>query len=260
MTDVTAYVFAHPGHEFRLLGTITSGPSVIHILTHGSRSTSSTARINASRALATRLDASHGLVFGVASDRDFYQSILAEDVSFFDQIIENLALSFERDSVSRVVLDGWQNYNPIHDLAHLCGRLAAHRAARRSGRPLKVLDYPVVFGSLTTTPIGPAVCELRLTPADAQSKLDAIKAYPDIADDAEALIDIDPEQALTLETLHELLPLDALLPTGSPPFYELYGRMRVDDGSYSEVITWPHIQPIMQRLQDLQPTSIPVAA
>lgn len=254
MPSPTAFVFAHPGHEFRLLDTLSEGPAVVSIFTQGSRAATSTDRIHASQDLAASLGAKRGPVFGAATDRDFYQAILSQDIAFFEALVSQLALSFCQDKVSRVVLDSWQNYNPIHDLTHLCGRLAAHRCEWETGRALPVFDYPVVFGELAGAPIGRIASTRVLDASQVAAKQAAIDAYPDIAADAQALIRLDPEQALRLETLHHVLPLGQLAPV-STPFYEHYGRQRVASGSYDQVIGWQDVQTIVTGLTTLQSTT-----
>ena len=259
MPSPTAFVFAHPGHEFRLLDTLREGPAVVSIFTQGSRAATCTDRITASQDLAARLGAKRGPVFGAATDRDFYQAILARDVAFFETLVTRLASSFLNDKVSRVVLDSWQNYNPIHDLTHLCGRLAVHRCQQITGRALPVFDYPVVFGELAGAPIGPIASTRTLDDTQVAAKRAAIDAYPDIAADAQALIRLDGEQALRLETLHRLLPLDQLAPT-TAPFYEHYGRQRVASGSYDQVIGWQDVQAIATGLSAHHSTALRDAA
>lgn len=254
MPNHTAYIFAHPGHEFRLLQTLSDSPSVVYIFTQGSRAATSTARISASRKLADELGAKHGEVFGVATDREFYQAIMDKNVPFFETLITQLVTSFSQHKVRRVILDSWQNYNPIHDLTHLCGRLACERYQAMTGQSLAVFDYPVVFGALAGAPIGPIASNCALDNVQVAAKMAAIKAYPDIADDAEALIRMDDNQALRHETLHHLLPVDDLEPPASP-FYEDYGRKRVASGAYTDVITWPHVRAIVTGLTNLQSCS-----
>jgi hypothetical protein len=259
MPSLTAFVFAHPGHEFRLLNTLSISPGLIHIFTHGSRAATSTARISASRLLAHELGVTQGSIFGIAKDRDFYQAILDEDIGFFDSMTTQLAASFIKHTISRVILDSWQNYNPIHDLTHLCGRLAVERVRHSTGQTIAALDYPVVFGELAAAPSGPLADSVVLDNDQIAKKLKAISDYPDIADDASALIRMDGEQALAIESLHHLLPIQQLFPT-VPPFYEDYGRQRVASGSYSQVITWPHVQSIVTGLLQLQPSNLSMAA
>lgn len=259
MLSRTAYIFAHPGHEFRLLHTITTSPSILYIFTKGSRSTTSSERIEASKLLASKIGAIQGEVFGPEIDRTFYQAILNGDVAFFDNLVEQLVSSFIRHDVTRVVVDSWQNHNPVHDLTHLCGRLAAYRFETQTGHALQIFDYPVVTAGLTDMPCGPLVSSNTLDAAQTEAKLAAIAAYPDIAGDANLLIALDGEDVVKLETIHNLLPLDQLIPS-SAPFYELYGHSVVSKGAYSEVITWSHVQAIMKGLLAISSYPIEIAA
>lgn len=246
----TAFVFAHPGHEFRLLDHIRSSNATVHIFTRGSRSGTSSARIDASARLCQLLDSKQGTLFGEHSDRCFYTAILQRDFAFFDDIVERLALAFEQDGTDLVVTDSWQNYNPVHDLAHLCARAAVAKTRARSGKSITVYDYPVVLGELALAPTGHEIQRRHLTADALALKLQRLNDYPDIANEAAALLEIGGTDALAIETLHQLLPLSVLYPSITAPYYEQYGQLRVASGTYKEVITWPAIKAIVDHILD----------
>lgn len=254
----TAFVFAHPGHEFRLMEFIRSNNSTVHIFTHGSRAAVSSARIEASAKLNRSLGAQKGNVFGAYSDRVFYTALLNQDFSFFETIIDQLSIAFEQDGTDQVVTDAWQNYNPIHDIAHICARMAAARTLARTGAKITVYDYPVVLGELAHAPCGPAIQRRHLSPESISFKQQLLAAYPDIADDASALIAIAGNDALSIESLHRLLPLSDLFPTVTAPYYEQYGKTRVASGAYTQLITWAHVQAIVNYLLHDHPETKPL--
>lgn len=247
-STTTALVLAHPGHEFRLLEWIRRERPVVHILTHGSRSGSCKNRINASEKLLAGMGAQCGAILGIASDRDFYRAVMDADTAFFATIRDTICADLIERNISTVVADGWQNYNPIHDLAYALTLSAAAHATAFTGKPITVLDYPVVTGKLTQIPAGPTVHRIELSTVDRAYKADKLASYPDIADDARALIAQIGPDALSVETLHQPLPMDQLRSHKAPPLYETYGLERVRDGHYTEVLSWTHVYKIEQYL------------
>lgn len=248
----TAIVLAHPGHEFRLLEWIRRERPVVHILTQGSRNGRSTERIEASGRLLAEVGATCGTVFGVARDREFYEAVMTTNLSFFDALLDQLTADFIARNVKTVVADSWQNYNPIHDLAHLAARSSAGMAAEILDRRIAFLDYPVVDGHLTGAPKGPETSRLTLSPSALSFKVAKLSSYPDIADDALALTRQLGDAALSVETLHRPLPLSQLEPR-EQPLYEIYGAKRVRAGHYQQVLSWAHVSAIASHMLQRAP-------
>lgn len=244
-----AFVVAHPGHELRLARWFVTTKPCFFIIAKGSRSTCSEARIQASRDMAVELGAVPAEPFGSAFDRELYGWILAGDSSAFDRLADALRDAFVTREVSLVVTDAWQNYNPIHDLTHLLARVAAAEAGERLGRPVEVLDYPVVPDALAGTSCGAERGRIELTEAEVAEKLALISRHPEISDEAAGLVDADGRGVLDTETLHDLRSLAELTPTAdAPPLYECYGEARVASGLYAQVLRWRHMAPIVSAL------------
>jgi hypothetical protein len=244
----TALVVAHPGHELRMAAWARRERPRLSIIARGSRSGRSQARIAASRRLAAALGVTVTEPFGAAFDVDLYRWMMAGDAEPFLALADTLAASFRDGAVTSVVTDGWQNYNPVHDLTHLMARVAAAEAGRDAGYRVNCLDYPVVLGDLADAPVGPAVEVLDLHAAQQADKRALIDDYPEIADDVASLAASAGTAALVRETLHRPLPLAVLLPTGRAPLYEAWGEDRVRAGIYAEALRWSHLEPIVARL------------
>lgn len=245
----SALVIGHPGHELRLTTWIAQARPFLFVVAKGSRSGRSESRLAASRATAVELGAIVAEPFGAAFDTELYDAILAGDIGLFARLTDTLRAAFVARGIDRVITDGWQNYNPVHDLTHLVARVAAAEAGRRRGRPVACLDYPVVLGELAYAPCGPERMRIVLSEAQVKAKLDMAKRHPDIAEDVEALIAAAGRSTLRLETLHVPPPLRELLPTPiAPPWYERHGRARVAAGVYSRALSWSHMAPIVSTL------------
>lgn len=220
----------------------------LSIIARGSRSGHSERRIDASRRLAAVLGAVPTAPFGAAFDVDLYRWMMAGDAGPFLDIIDTLGANFREGAVTTVVTDGWQNYNPVHDLTHLMARVAAAEAGRAAGRTVTCLDYPVVLGDLAGAPAGPEVERLDLDPTQLADKRALVARYPEIADDVAGLAASAGTAAFTRETLHRPLPFADLVPTARPPLYEAWGEDRVRAGVYAEALRWSHLAPIVERL------------
>jgi hypothetical protein len=251
-----ALVAAHPGHELRLSTWVAQTRPLLFIITKGARSGGSEVRIQASRALALHLGAVPGDPFGAAFDRQIYQWILDRNIDVFSRMVDRLRDAFVEQKVGCVVMDAWQNYNPVHDLTHLLARVAAVEASKQLQRPILRLDYPVVLGPLAGAPCGPERMRMVLSEPERAVKMQLVARYPEIADDVEAMLKEAGPCVLDTETLHHLRPLADLTPTAdTPPWYEQYGEARVDSGVYASVLRWSHMMPIVSALVSrLEPT------
>lgn len=244
-----AFVVAHPGHELRLARWFVTTKPSFFVIAKGSRSTCSEARIQASHGMAVEAGAVPAEPFGSAFDRELYAWILTGDGRAFGRLADTLRDAFVTREVSLVVTDAWQNYNPIHDLTHLLARVAAAEASRRLGRPVEVLDYPVVPDALAGAPRGTERRRIVLTESEVAEKLALIARHPEISDETAGLLAAGGPGVLNIETLHDPRSLADLTPTvDTPPLYECYGRERVAAGLYAEVLRWSHMAPIVTAL------------
>lgn len=239
-----ALVIAHPGHELRLSAWLGRTGAEVCIIARGSRSGRSEARIAASRAVAGALGAQCGDPFGAAFDTDLYAAIMASDARPFLDLADRLAARFRARAVTRVVADGWQNYNPVHDLTHLVARVAA------AGTGAGFSDFPVVLGDLAHAPSGPVADRIAPTADELRTRRDLIARYPEIAEDVAGLVAAAGDAALVEETLHIPLPLAELMPGDTPPWYEAHGAARVAAGVYPDCLRWRHMAPIVEALTD----------
>lgn len=137
-------------------------------------------------------------------------------------------------------------YNPMHDL---CNALAAGivRSLRGGGAAdVELFDYAIEYPDLRS---GPAALEFSLTDEALHRKLGAIASYLPLAAEAdrhaEALRSYGCERLYALDTLGEW-PLQLV----EEPFYEQFGRRRISDGVYRQLITYhAHVRPMAVALR-----------
>lgn len=246
----TAFVVAHPGHELRLATWIARTRPLVFILAKGARDGRSETRIQASRLLVEALGATPSNLFGLAFDSEIYGWIMDRDVKVFSALADDLREAFVARRVERVVTDAWQNYNPV-DLTHALARVAAAEVSALTGRPVEVMDYPVVMGRLAHAPLGSEHSHIEQSSQDLTAKAKLVDDYPDIAADVRALDQAVGREVACREALHHPLDLETLRGAlDEAPWYERHGEERVRAGIYFDVLRWRHMAPIVAMLAD----------
>jgi hypothetical protein len=223
---------------------------LVSVLTTGSRSGDDRGRVDTSRRLARGAGCPTGRLFGAVVDRDLYRAVAAGDAEPFRAWTDGLADDLCRHRVELLVVDAWQLFSVTHDLVHVMGRVAAARAGRALGRPVAVLQMPVVpaVKGISAVTGAPAMA-LRLTAAELAAKRAAAASHPDIAKEVAEIVALEGEAAVAVETLYEPPPLARLLAAPArPPAYERYGEERIAAGVYAEVIRWRHVVPLLAAL------------
>jgi hypothetical protein len=242
---VSAMIVAHPGHELLLHHWLEIDRPIVFALTDGSGGHGEDRRPMSLRIIQSA-GASVGSVFGLAPDKQWYAAILAGDYGLFDQASRLIAAACRAAGVTRIVTDPVEFYNPMHDLCHA---LAAGivRSLRGSGASnVGLFDYAIERPDRRSIP---AAMEFSLTDEALRRKLGAIASYLPLASEAERhagtvrnhacerLYAIDATEAWPCQLVEE-------------PFYEQFGRRRISDGVYRELITYhAHVRPMAAALR-----------
>src|SRR6267142_170157 len=174
-------IVAHPGHELRLFNWMERESPLVFILSDGSGGAQSSRldySISAIRAAgATLIEGS-----GQRSDREWYASILAGDVSAFMEVADAIAAAALTKQAPLVVSDAADGYNPLHDLCQAIGSAVVTRLAR-DARPPKFLVSPA-----TAEAIGTESIAWKLEDEAALRKHQAVSAYFPLAEEAAQLL------------------------------------------------------------------------
>jgi len=212
----SALLVAHPGHELLLHHWLEREHPLVFVLADGSGGNGQD-RCAASARVIREAGASIGPVFGFASDKRWYAAILGGERDLFDRARRLIAAACRDAQVRRLVTDSVELYNPMHDL---CNALAVGvvREIRHAGGEIELLDYALEHPELKT---GPARLELSLPP-------DALQRVRLYARDADCGWPAEP---------------------ADEPFYERFGRRRIEEGLYRELITYrAHVRPLAMAL------------
>jgi hypothetical protein len=246
----TALVIAHPGHELRLYDWLHASRPDVHILTNGSRASTTRARREASAALISSSGGALRDVWQGVLDTELYACIIEQRHGPFLDWTQRLADDLVQREIDLVVTDAWQYYNIAHDLTHLMARVAAAEASARLGRKIDVLDCQVAPAALApTAPNVPLYCAKRLSAAEAEAKRAASHLYPGVEIEVSDIETHEAELAYTLERLFEPAPIALLrAPPTAKPAYEVYGEARVASGLYKSVLRWSNAATLIDTL------------
>jgi hypothetical protein len=235
-------IIAHPGHELLVHHWLERARPKVFILTDGSGSADND-RSQQSRRTIENAGASCGHVFAAASDRDWYDDLLAGDVRRFLTVIERIVLECG-SGADEIVCDRVELFNPMHDLANVVAHSVANLLAEkaRNGPTVKTFpieapdEFPHIMHSAAPLPAAALARKQR-----------AISDYRALALEApryDRLVGCEPiiydEPAFTW-------------PPAPPckPYYERFGERRVRGGLYNRLITYQsHVRPMAVRLLD----------
>jgi hypothetical protein len=246
-----ALVIAHPGHELRIHHWLELARPVCFVLTDGSGHTD-TSRIDSTTVVLERAGARRGGVYGVLSDRALYQGILAGERDMFTQIVAELADALQREGVTCVVGDAVEGVNPGHDVCRLLLNAALQRMNHRSGSRPANMEYPVE-GPPNECPAEDRAEALFLHLDDAayQRKVDAARAYPELAQELLRVLGVHAADVFRTECVRPVrYQFDIGGRFSHPCIYEWYGEKQVAAGIYREVIRFrDHIAPLARHLE-----------
>jgi hypothetical protein len=240
-------VVGHPGHELMVHGWLETDRPLVMVLTDGSAQTG-VSRVPSTAALLAQAGATPGSIFGRFTDVEFYRALLDHQTAVFADLAEELADAICHHQIAIVTGDDAEGFNPTHDVCRLIID-AAVRAVRGRGRSVvntafALMDAP----GRTMRPAGDS-SSLRLNDAALQRKLAAALAYREMAAEVAAARSHRGDEAFRIETFRHVGEQEIWAPVDAPPDYERYGRKRVEEGVYPEVICYEqHLRPLAERL------------
>src|SRR5882757_1743433 len=189
-TERTALVIGHPGHELRIHHWLECARPLTFVLSDGSGHTDHS-RLASTTAVLERVGASRGAIYGAMSDRQLYRAILDGERDLFTGLVDELAAALQHENVTCVVGDAVEGVNPGHDVCRLLVNAALLRIEQTTGRRLKNMEYPVE-GPPDECPAEDRADAIFLTLDDEAftRKMDAVRAYPEMAAEMERVLTI----------------------------------------------------------------------
>jgi hypothetical protein len=241
-------IVGHPGHELLVHDWMREHRPVVMILTDGSGSANAP-RIADSRRVVEAAGATPGQVFGHAPDADVYATILRGDAAWFAPLVRAVGQACVDQAAPVVLSDAVEHYNPVHDLASVIATLVCRVAARDLAREPERFEFPI------ETPCDPHALPpgwrlRRLDPAAAARKDAAADSIAALWGEAARRRREKPGSE-AFEILAPVAPDRPLLPEpDGEPYYEQFGRRRLAQGVYGELITYAgHLAPLVAALE-----------
>jgi hypothetical protein len=247
MRERPVLIVAHPGHELLVHDWMAEHGPMVMVLTDGSGSANAP-RIADSLRIVTEIGAAPAPVFGHAPDSDFYAAILRGDAAFFAALVDAAAAAIVSSRAPVVLSDAIEHFNPVHDLAAVIATLAA-LIARREGLAAERWVFPIERAvDLSALPAGWRA--RRLDDAARARKRAALAGIPSLKVESDRRR-VEGKEVSGVEVLG---PLPARAPLMPDPegeaFYETFGRARIAQGVYGELITYAgHVAPLARALR-----------
>lgn len=251
-----ALIVGHPGHEVRVYGWLTMARPLTCVITDGSGATGS-GRLAATEAVLRSAGATRGGLFGALADLAAYGAILSRNTTVFRDLADAIARELAANGITSVAGDGWEGYNPVHDVCRLVIDAAVRLASRREGRVIENWSFPLV-GRPDSAPASAETRVFTLDDRAFEKKMEVAEQYRELVPDVAWAIREYGRDAFRTEVLtkvnraswHDTRYFD------ETPFYETHGEGRVRDGKYSEIIRYrDHVVPIAAELRELAESS-----
>jgi hypothetical protein len=247
-----ALVVAHPGHELMVYHWVERHRPLYLCLTEGSGGSASP-RLSSTTRLLQKIGARPGPLYGRYPDRQAYQLLLDKRVDAFVALALEVAGALIDAGVDCVAGDAAEGFNPVHDACRFVIDGAVARVRRLTGRALR--NYDFVLDSRPDTcpaPLRAGATWLHLDDDALRRKFDAAMEYPEMRNEVELAAARFGKQAFALECLR---PAATSWMIGQfaneAPAYEWYGRIRVQEGVYREVIRYrEHVLPVLAAIKE----------
>jgi len=231
-------ILAHPGHELRIHHWLEMNKPTVYLLTDGSGGQMAS-RVHFSKDLIDRCGARSGAVFGEISDKDWYASIMAGKNDLLVKTIQTIIDDAPKNYPIQIVADALDGYNPMHDMAWFIGKIVHHQIKQ------KATAFPFLASAATTNVQGSVELSIQLNTEARARKISAVESYMPLAEEARRILEQDPlafdEEKLISQSFDWQAKYD--------PLWEKIGRQRVNDGIYSDCLTFQqHVKPLVKDL------------
>ncbi|WP_264565659.1 hypothetical protein [Flavobacterium sp. N3904] len=249
MKSKTALIIGHPGHELRAYAFIKKYKPDVFILTDGSGSNKSS-RIHQSIKLLNSLGAKFQDSIKIFTDKELYNMVLEQNLSEILEYMNSLKDIIIKNDYEVIVGDALEGFNPTHDICrYLINGIISDISVNYNSKT--ILNYDFVLNSAPNNisldnNIGGL--SLKLSDEEFQMKFDAAIGYPELKYEVELAIEKYGKEVFLWESFGKVSDLNQISNWGTAkPYYETFGEKRVNEGSYSRIITFEnHIKPIAE--------------
>jgi hypothetical protein len=248
----SALIVAHPGHELCVFRWMEEFQPLYCCITEGSGGTGMS-RIASTTALLDSVGAARGPIFGRYRDKEVYQLLLDGTVDVFADMATELADFLMEAGVAQVAGDAVEGFNPVHDVCRFVIDGAVDIVRSRTGHVLRNHDF-VLDGQPDACPeaMRSEATRLDLDQAALDRKIAAALAYPELREEVSLALKRFGRNAFAVEYLRPSMTHVMIRRFDHErPAYETYGKTRVDEHQYDEIIRYrEHVLPVRQAIQE----------
>ncbi len=245
-----ALILGHPGHELRVYRFLEKYKPRVYILTDGSGNDLES-RLNRSLRVIEQAGASIGPVAGKFTDKEMYRIIRESDLTPLYNTIDEIMADMISHDIDAVAGDSIEGFNPTHDLCRYMINCIVGNYEKKLEKTIPNFEF-YLDGPPHICPAGleKESLWLRLSDDEFERKYEACKNYPELIKDTEMLIAKHGKAMFQVECLWPVKNRDVYTTWKTPePFYEVYGKKKIETGSYQEVITYKsHLLPLATQL------------
>lgn len=241
-----AMVIGHPGHELRAFKYIKEFKPDVFILTDGSGSVNEP-RLYQSIRLIEANGARYMESFPAIPDREMYRMILENQTEKILAIKARLKSFILEAGYDCIVGDALEGFNPTHDLCRYLINGIITDIKEETGLSIRTYDFLLdeAPNNIPQSSNHQGI-SLELSPAEFDEKLEAANNYPELKYEVEYAINRFGREAFYWESFRKVNDLSEIRNwKGEEPYYETFGRKRIEEGLYSDLITFDHhLKPI----------------
>ena len=243
-----ALVIGHPGHELRVFHWLEMVRPVVFVLTDGSGGLGYS-RLPSTTRILDQVGASRGSFYGRLTDCEAYKAILNRDFDLFIKLACQVSRFLVDETVSYVVGDSAEGYNPTHDVCRLVIGAAVDMANR--SRVNEVGDFDFQLTGAADRSSGNYDIRIELDDDAFARKMDVARSYSGLEPEVNAALINNSELAFRVECLRPVNYRN-IFRQDAKPYYEEYGEKRVAEGKYGEVIRYrEHVLPLAEALRQM---------
>ncbi len=247
-----ALIIGHPGHELRAFKYIKDFKPDVYILTDGSGSTNNS-RLHQSVKVIKQVGANFQQNFPSFTDKELYNIILEKKLEKIIDIKKKLKQYLVENEYDLIVGDALEGFNPTHDTCRYLINSVVSEVSAQNGK--SILNYDFLLDESPnnlSTENNKAGFSLQLTHEEFDQKLIAAENYPELKYEVEYAINRFGRDSFLWESFRKVTDEKQIFAWKSEvPYYESFGRKRVEDGIYKNVITFEdHLKPIAKAVMD----------
>ena len=246
-----ALIIGHPGHELRAFKFIKDFKPDVFIITDGSGS-SNVSRIDNSIKIIESLGARYIKLFEPIPDKKIYTLIREGNISEIYKIKKILYDEFTNTSYDFIIGDSLEGFNPSHDLCRYLINSIVKDCKIKLNRTIPNYSFDLDKAPIEINSYDISIL-FELNELELEQKVNLAINYPELKFEVDKVLKLYGKESFKFEYYNKVSNPNSITNWDEIiPKYESYGKERVKNGLYAEVIEFEkHMKPIALSLLDL---------